>query len=240
MTQLSDIATYRTVSQAQIQSTFNAAMARVYVWMGIGLGISTVVAWGISSNTGIAQTVFGNWWGFIGLLLVQFALIGAIHSAAQRANAGVALGLFFGFAALEGLVLAAVFLAFDLGTIRTAFWATSATFGVMAFFGLTTKRDLTGLGQVMFIGLIGLIIAIVINAFVGSSTLEWIVSILGVMIFMGLTAYDSQKIKDMTAQAVMEGNTNVVRSIGVVGALALYLDFLNLFLFIVSILGRDD
>ena len=240
MTQLNEAPQYRTVSAAQVQATFNAAMARVYVWMGIGLGITTLVAWGVSGSTGIVETLFGNWWVLPVLFFVQIGIIGAISSAAANANSSAALGMFFLFSALEGLILSAVFLAFDLGTIRTAFWATSATFGTMAFFGLTTRKDLTSLGPLLFVGLIGLIVAMLINMFVGSSALEWVVSILGVVIFMGLTAYDSQKIKEMTAAAVQNNEAAVVvRSIGVLGALNLYLDFINLFLFILRILDRD-
>ena len=240
MTQQINPVVYGTVSDAQLRTVFNAAMARVYIWMTWGLAVSTGVAWIVSSNDGIAATIFGNYWALIGLFFLQLALIGAIHAAIGKSSVNAALAMYFGFAALMGLTLSTVFLAFDFGTIRNAFWATSGTFAVMAFFGLTTKKDLTSYGPLLSAGLIGIIIASVVNSFLGSSAMEWIVSVLGVLLFMGLTAHDSQKIKDLTAAAVASGDTTAVRSIGVLGALTLYLDFVNLFLFILNLLDRDD
>ncbi len=148
-----------------------------------------------------------------------------------------ALGLFFLYSGLIGVTLSVIFVAYELGTIGLAFGATASVFAGLSIVGLTTKKDLTRLGPILFAALFGLIIASIANWFLQSSLLDWVVSFAGVIIFMGLTVYDSKKIKEMTSEALIQGDTLVVRRIGILGALKLYLDFLNMVLFILRIVG---
>ncbi|MBI4202528.1 MAG: Bax inhibitor-1/YccA family protein [Chloroflexi bacterium] len=223
--------------EALLATTFSAAMARVYQWMAAGLGVTAVAAMLVAQSEGIVAAVFGSPWTMMGLFGAQMVLVmtisGRIHSLAPA----TALGLFFLYSALMGVSLSTVFLVFDLGTIGVAFVATASTFGAMTIVGLTTKKDLTGAGPLFMMALIGLIVAIVANTFLQSSALGWLVSLVGVAVFMGLTAHDAQAIKTMTAQTLAEGDEMVAARVGVLGALSLYLDFLNLFLQILNLLG---
>ncbi|MBI4312515.1 MAG: Bax inhibitor-1/YccA family protein [Chloroflexi bacterium] len=220
--------------------TFHDAMARVYLWMAAGLGVTAIVSMFVAQSEGIAEAVFGSPWTMWGLFGAQLVLVLTISGRIDRLAPGVALGLFFLYSGLVGVTLSTVFLNFSLGAVATAFVAASATFGAMAIVGLTTRKDLTRSGPLLMMALLGLIVAMVVNGFLHSSTLEWIVSLAGVAAFMGLTAHDSQAIKGMTGAALAEGNEAVVSRVGVLGALNLYLDLLNMFLFVLNLLGGDD
>ena len=174
---------------------------------------------------------------FFGLIIAQFGLVIAISAAINRLSPATALGLFFLFSGLMGVTLSSIFMVYDLGTIGLAFGVTTAVFGVLSIFAWTTKRDLTKWGPILFVSLFGLIIASVVNAFIGSPALDWLISYAGVLIFMGLTAYHTKNIKRMTYDAVVAGDEVAVSRIGVMGALSLYLSFINLFLFILRIVG---
>jgi len=224
-------------SQEVINRAFTSAMGRVYLWMTGGLGLTTVVAMIVANNPGMQQLLFSTNLAFFGLIGAQFGLVLIISFAINRLAPPVALGLFFLYSGLTGLTLSTVFLIYDLGTIGLAFGAASSLFAGLALVGLTTKKDLTSLGPILFASLLGLIVASVANWFLQSSLLEWVVSFAGVIIFAGLTVYDSKKIKDMTSDAVLQGDALVVQRVGIVGALKLYLDFLNMFLFILRLVG---
>jgi hypothetical protein len=238
------------LSEARLANTLAEAMARVYLWMAAGLGVTAVVAILVAQSDGIVAAVFGRWYVDLGLIVAQLALVVAISGNIWRLAPGTALSLFFLYSALMGLTLSVVFLVFDLGTIGRAFGVTAVPFTAMAIIGLTTKKDLTGVGPLLLASLFGLIVAGSVNFFFQSGVLEWIVSFAGVVVFMGLTAHDSQAIKAMTAEALADGDEQVVGftpsdlhsyvvgRVGVLGALNLYLDFLNLLLFILRILGE--
>ncbi len=224
-------------SETQLANTFIDAMARVYLWMAGGLLTTTIVATVIAQSDGIADAVLGRPIIFIGLFIVQIGLVIGISAGINKMSPATALGLFFLYSGLMGVTLSMVFLVYELGTIGLAFGVTTALFTAMSIIGLTTKKDLTSWGPILMASLFGLIIASVANAFLRSSAMEWIVSFAGVAIFMALIVYDSKKIKTMTFQALSNGDAQAVSRVGVLGALSLYLDFINLFLVLLRILG---
>ena len=228
----------RSALQDEINSAFIGAMSRVYIYMTGGLVLTTIVAMVVALNPSIQAAVFSSGIIVFGLIGAQLGLVLIISATINMLAPAMALGLFFLYAALMGVTLSVIFVVYDLGTIGLAFGATASIFAGLSIAGLTTKKDLTSLGPILFASLLGLIVASFANLFFQSSALEWLVSIAGVIIFMGLTLYDSKKIKEMTAEAVVQGDTLAVSRIGAVGALKLYLDLINLFIFILSIVGH--
>ncbi|MEW5986524.1 MAG: Bax inhibitor-1/YccA family protein [Chloroflexota bacterium] len=228
------------VSEAKLAETFTAAMQRVYLWMFLGLMLTAGVATTVVSSPTLLRLVFGSGstLPFLGLVVVELALVIGISAAINRLTPGVAAGLFFLYAAVNGITLSVIFLAYELGTITLAFAVTAALFGVMSVVGYTTKEDLTRWRGILFMGLIGLIIASVANYFLASTTLDWILTYAGIALFLALTVYDTNRIKAWTYQALVQGDTLVAGRVGVLGALRLYLDFVNLFLYILRLLGR--
>jgi len=228
------------ISDQQLSEMFTAVMARVYGWMTLGLLVTAVVSLVVVNNPGFLTFFYSSTLAYIGMIIGMFVLIFAIGRAASKMAPTQALTLYFVFAALMGVWLSFIFLVYAPQAIVFTFGLTAAIFLVLTVIGLTTKQDLTRWGPILLIGLLGIIIASIVNIFVQSPTLYWIISYLGVLIFMGLIAYDSQKIKKMTYAAAAQGATQkeVVGSIGVMGALSLYLDFINLFLFLLRIFGR--
>lgn len=239
MTNLND-QTMQTDESIALSNAFIDAMARVYLWMAGGLMITAAVALFVSQNETLSALVLGKPWIIFGLFGVGLVLVMGITSSIDSMAPRTALGLFFLYSAVMGASLSTVFMFYSLGTIFLAFGVTSIVFVCMAGVGLITRKDLTSMQPILIAGVFGLIIASFANVFLQSGTMEAIVSFLGVIIFMALTAHDSNKIKAMTAEALAEGETEVVGRIGVMGALALYLDLVNMFLFILSIMGNDD
>ena len=226
------------LSESQVQTTFVAAMQRVYVWMALGLFLTAVTAVFTASSPFLLSIIFSSAITFYGLIIGEFILVIAIGRAVAKASATTGLVLFFIYAAVNGLTLSAIFFIYDLGAIWLAFGATAVCFGIMSVVGYTTKQDLSHWGGILFMGLIGLIVASVANMFFANSTLDWIVTYGGILIFLALTVYDTNRIKAMTKAAVFAGENDVVMRVGVVGALKLYLDFINLFLYLLRLLGR--
>jgi hypothetical protein len=226
------------LSETRLQETFVAAMQRVYLWMAAGLFLTAAVSWFVISSPAVLELVFGNRLVFFGLIIGELLLVIAVTAAAARLSAGKALALFFLYAAINGVTMAFVFLVYTASSIALAFGATAVLFAFMAFIGLTTKQDLTRWGPILFIGLIGLIIGSVVNVFLANSTLDWIITYAGIGLFLALTVYDSQRIKDMTRESLAAGQADVPARIGVVGALRLYLDFINLFLMLLRLFRR--
>ncbi|NTV47602.1 MAG: Bax inhibitor-1/YccA family protein, partial [Chlorobiales bacterium] len=185
------------------------------------------------------QLIFGNSFVFFGLVIAELALVFGISAAINKLSAAAASGLFFLYSALNGLTLASIFLVYSLGSIAGTFVVTAGMFGAMSLYGMTTKRDLTKFGSIAMMGLIGIIIAGVVNMFMASSVLNLIISVVGVILFTGLTAYDTQKIKEMAA---MTNDGESEGKVAVMGALSLYLDFINLFLMLLRLFGssRED
>jgi hypothetical protein len=222
---------YSQAGGATVATFLNA----VYAWMCVGLAVTAGVAWWVSTQPQLIQRLFGSGIFWV-LVIAQLALVWTISAAVNRISAAAATGLFVLYAALNGLTLSVIFLVYQLGAITTAFAVTAGMFGAMSFIGFTTKKDLSSLGGILMMGLIGLIIASVVNIFFANGTLYWIINYAGVAIFLGLTVYDTQKLKEMAYAT--EGNAAMAARLAINGSLALYLDFLNLFLFMLRILGN--
>lgn len=223
--------------EGMVALAFPALMRKVYVWMALTLVITGITAFGIANNPGLAYTIVTNRLLFWGLVIAEFGLVVAISGAINRLSITTATLLFILYSVINGATLSVIFLAYTLTSIANVFFITAGTFGVMAFLGYTTKKDLTSLGRMMFIGLIGIIIATIVNLFLGSSMLNMIVSYVGVVIFVGLTAYDSQKIKHMLYEA--DSMDEGAQKLALLGSLTLYLDFINLFLMLLRIFGGN-
>ena len=212
----------------------NSVMKRVYVRMFIGMLISAFCALGIASSPAAMQFFFSNqivFWGiFIGMLVMAFV----IPARLTRMSTSTCLLLFCIFAAAMGVWLAPLFIVYRLGTIVYTFFITAGTFGAMSIYGYFTKSDLSKYGTYMIMALWGLIIAIVVNIFLKSSGLEWVISIVGVLLFTGLTAWDTQMVKRLAAANL---DPQMADKLATMGALNLYLDFINLFLFLLRIFG---
>ena len=209
---------------------------RVYALMGMGLGLTAVVAWFTLSSPSVLQLVFGNRLVFYGLMIGELGLVAWLSGLVGRMSASTATGVFLFYSALNGLTLSVVALLYTRGSIASTFVVTAGTFGAMSVYGFVTKRSLQGLGSFCFMGLIGVILASVVNIFVRSNMLEFVLSVAGVIVFTGLTAWDTKKLK-MLAQTV-DADSEEGRRASVLGALSLYLDFVNLFLMLLRLLGR--
>lgn len=225
-------------TQAQIQ--VNTFIRSVYNWMAIGLGLTGFVAFYVSNSEAIMRLIFGNQLIFFGLIIGELALVFTISARVHKMQASTATSLFVLYAALNGVTLSAIFLVYTRASITSTFFICAATFIASSVFGMTTKRDLTSMGQFLFMGLIGIVIASVVNLFMRSSGVSMIVSYIGVIVFVGLTAYDTQKLRTMALSqpAGIDGGT--LRKGAILGALTLYLDFINLFLMLLRILGSRD
>lgn len=206
-------------------------MSAVYRWMTFGLLVTAFVAWAVATTPAVQQLVFGSRFVFFGLILAELALVVAISAMVNRLSAPAAGGLFVLYSALNGATLSVVLLAYTGASVATAFVTAAGAFGAMSLYGTITKRDLTGWGSFLFMGLIGVVIASVVNLFMRSSMMSWVISCMGVVVFTGLTAYDTQKLR---AFARAGGGT---AAMPVSGALSLYLDFINLFLSILRLVG---
>jgi FtsH-binding integral membrane protein len=219
---------------AQATALRNGVMQRVYAWMTAGLLLTGAVAMFVAGSPALTSIIFGNPFLFFGLFIVQIAAVIGLSAGINRMSPAAATAIFIGYAALNGLTLSAIFLAYTTESIAGTFFATAGTFGAVSAYGYFTKRDLSGMGSFLFMALIGLLLATVVNIFWANSTLYWIITYAGVLIFVGLTAWDTQKIKRMAAQ--VNDETSAGR-LAVLGALTLYLDFINLFLYLLRILG---
>lgn len=216
-----------------VQSDF---IRNVYNWMGLGLATTAGVALFTVSSPALLSFIFGNQLVFFGLILGELGLVMVLSAAINRIQASTAVLLFFIYSALNGMTLSSIFLVYTNASIASTFFVTAGTFGAMSLYGYTTRRDLTSWGSFLFMGLIGIVLASLANFFFKSEAIYWVVTYCGVIVFVGLTAYDTQKIKAMAAQGFMDGEME--RKGAVIGALQLYLDFINLFLLLLRIFGR--
>ncbi|KGO35045.1 MAG: Bax inhibitor-1/YccA family protein [Desulfoprunum sp.] len=223
-----------TITQAR-QEASSIFLAKVFNWMAMGLGLTGIIAY-LTASSGLARAIVASPL-FMILLFAELGLVFFLSARIDKIQASTAAGLFIGYAVLNGLTLSAIFLAYTSSSIAGTFFITAGMFGAMALYGMVTKRDLSGLGSFLFMGLIGIVIASVVNIFLGSSGLGWMISVLGVFIFTGLTAYDVQKIKTMGEEGILEQGEAAVRKGSIIGALALYLDFINLFLMLLRFFG---
>jgi len=227
----------RTIDIEQYGSEIQVVFSQVYLLMTLGLVVTAIVAAWVSVTPSMLRFIYSSVWVPIGLMVAQIALVVVLSAAIARLSTGVAVGLFLAYSALLGVSLSAILLYYTQTSIALTFMITAGTFGAMSIFGFVTKRDLTKLGSLMIMLLIGVILGSVINIFLRSSALYWILTYVGVGIFVALIAYDTQKIKQLAA-AGLSGDKKR-GSIVVIGALKLYLDFINLFLLLLRIFGRQ-
>lgn len=229
------------------QTTVKNFMANVFSFMFLALGISALVAWFVSQNFDyivnnylISATGGMSIWGYV-LMFAPLGFVLLMSFGYARLSAPVLMALFFIYSAINGITFGIILPLYTPGSVLGCFLSASAMFGVMAVMGYTTKKDLTSFGRILFMGLIGIIIASIINIFLRSGTMDYIISFIGVMVFTGLTAYDVQKLKRIGEGIEIEGTPAVeVRKRSIFGALNLYLDFINLFLFLLRLFGRRD
>ena len=226
------------ISAQGTQVLVNDFVRSVYNWMFIGLGLTGLTALYVSSSESMMQLVFGNRLIFFGLIIGELALVFAISGMVNRMSAGTATMLFIIYSILNGVTLSVIFLAYARASIVSTFFICSATFLACSIYGWSTKKDLTSWGGFLFMGLIGVIIASLVNLFIRSSAFTMVLSYIGVIVFVGLTAYDTQKLKNMAVTQPAGVDGAVVRKGTILGALSLYLDFINLFLLLLRILGR--
>ncbi|MCJ7596914.1 MAG: Bax inhibitor-1/YccA family protein [Desulfobacterales bacterium] len=228
-----------TVLRQRTEVLVNDFVRSVYNWMCIGLALTGFMAYYVSNSEAMVRLIFGNSIVFFGLILAELALVFSISGMVNRMSAGTATTLFVVYAALNGVTLSFIFLVYARASIVSTFFICAATFLACSVYGWTTKKDLTSWGGFLTMGLIGIIIASLVNMFIRSSAMSMIVSYIGVIVFVGLTAYDTQKLKNMalTQPAGLEGA--VVRKGAILGALSLYLDFINLFLMLLRIFGQS-
>jgi len=224
--------------QWDVSAAFPMLMRKVYVWMTLALVITGFTAYGVATSPGIQQLVFGNSIVMWGLIIAEFALVIGVSAAINKLSLTTATLMFILYSVINGALLSSIFLIYTASSIATVFFITAGTFGAMALVGYTTKTDLTSMGKILFMALIGLVIATLVNLFVKSSGFTLILSYVGVLIFVGLTAYDSQKIKQMMLQAPDAGEG--AQKLALLGALTLYLDFINLFIYLLRIFGKRE
>ena len=217
-----------------LSGAFPVLMRKVYTWMTLALLITGVTAFGVASSPTLFMSLSKMMWG---LIIAELALVFILSGAINRLSLGTATLMFIGYSVLNGAMLSSIFLVYEPMVIAKVFFITAGTFGAMAVYGYTTKKELTSMGKILFMALIGLIIATVVNMFLKSPGFDYILSYIGVAIFIGLTAWDSQKIKEMlqTQYDMSEG----AQKLALLGALTLYLDFINLFLYLLRIFGNN-
>lgn len=223
-----------TLTQAR-QEASTIFLAKVFNWMAIGLGLTGLVAF-FTASSGLAMQIVTSPLFFI-LIIAELGMVFYLSARVDKMQAATATGLFVAYAVVNGLTLSTIFLRYTGSSIAGTFFITAGMFGAMAVYGVVTKRDLSGLGSFLFMGLIGIIIASLVNMFMQSSALSWVISMAGVLVFTGLTAYDVQRIKGMGEQGIMTQGDEMIKKGAIMGALALYLDFINLFIMLLRFFG---
>jgi len=222
----------------QEKTAFSSLLLKVYSWMVLGLGITAVVSMGIEFGLpGLRRVIIENIFVFYGLLFLELALVWILSAAINRIPSVFAVLIFMAYAVLNGITFSVIFIFFNLGSIFLTFMVTAGMFAGTSLLGFITKMDLSKMGSFLMMALIGLILASVANLFLNASGLEWIICLAGVVIFVGLTAWDTQKIKRWS-QSSDDSSSEESNKTSIMGALMLYLDFINLFLFLLRLLGR--
>ena len=224
--------------ELSMSAAFPVLMRKVYVWMTLALALTGFTAYGVATSPGIITALYSNSVLLWGLVIAEFAIVFGVSAAINRLSLTTATLLFVLYSVINGALFSSIFLIYTMSSIASVFFITAGTFGVMALIGYTTKKDLSSMGKILFMALIGIIIATIVNIFLKSSGLEMIVSYLGVLIFVGLTAYDTQKIKNMLMMAPDASEAS--QKIALLGALNLYLVFINLFIYLLRIFGRRE
>ena len=228
------------VQKTKTSIMVNEFIRSVYNWMGVGLAITGFIAYYVAYTPSIRDLIFGNQIIFFGMIIGELGLVFFLSARVNKIQASTATALFLFYSALNGATLSCIFMVYTASSITSTFFICAATFATCSIYGMVTKRDLTSLGGFMTMGLIGIIIASVVNMFLRSSGMSLIISYIGVIVFVGLTAYDTQKLKKMAISQPAGLDAGVVRKGAIMGALTLYLDFINLFLMLLRILGNRD
>lgn len=219
-------------------STFKVLMRKVYLWMTLALMITGITAAGVANSPNMLALIYSSQVVMWGIIIAEFGLVIYISARLEKLSLSTATTLFALYSILNGVMLSSIFLLYSTAIISKVFFITAGTFGVTALYGYATKKDLSSLGNILFMALIGLVIATVVNVFMKSAMFDLILSYIGVIIFVGLTAWDSQKIKHM--MMVQQDADESAQKLALIGALSLYLDFINLFLYLLRIFGRSN
>ena len=209
---------------------------RVYAWMTLALVLTAAAAIYVVSSPALTTLIFGNPLLLIGLVIIELIMVGSLSGAINRMSLSTASGVFVAYSLLNGITLSGILLVYTGSSVGLAFMVSALTFGAMTIYGFQSKADLTELGKLAFMGLIGVVIASLVNIFFKSPMIDWIISYVGVGVFIGLTAYDTQKLKMMVRE--LGNDEAVLQKYALLGALTLYLDFINLFIMILRILGN--
>ncbi|HAO23313.1 MAG TPA: hypothetical protein DCQ37_24425 [Desulfobacteraceae bacterium] len=223
--------------RTQAQALVNSFVQSVYQWMAVGLALTGFTAFYVANSESMVELIFGNQLIFFGLIIGELAMVWTLSARINKMQASTATMMFLAYSALNGVTLSSIFIVYAMSSIASTFFICSATFVACSVYGMTTKRDLTSFGSFFIMGLFGIIIASVINLFLRSSAMQMIISYVGVIVFVGLTAYDTQKIKLMALTQPSDLEAGVIRKGAIIGALELYLDFINLFLMLLRIFG---
>ncbi len=225
-----------TVSEVRLQAQ-TLFLAKVFNWMAIGLLLTAVTAYGVASSPALLRILYGNPVLLFALIAAELGMVFTLAGRINRLSASTATSLFVAYAVLNGVTLSTIFLVYTMTSIAATFLVTALMFVAMAVYGFVTKRDLSSFGSFLFMGLVGIIIAVVVNLFLASPMLSWVISGVGVIVFTGLTAYDVQRLSRFGAGSMMLEGETAVRRGAILGALTLYLDFINLFLMLLHFLG---
>lgn len=226
---------YQNIYGSVSETVTNKMVRNVYLWMTAALAITGLVAYYVAGSQAILSALFSNGWTIFVLFFAEIGLVIGLSAAINKISALTATLMFALYSVLNGVTLSSIFLVYEIGSIATTFFVAAGTFGAMAIYGSVTKKDLTKVGNLCMMAVIGLIIATVVNLLIRSTMADMIISGVGVLVFVGLTAYDAQKIKNMLYGTEESEMTN---KIAVLGALSLYLDFINLFLYLLRFFGR--
>lgn len=227
---------YDSYKSTATSSVLSTVMRKVYVRMFLALVVTAFTALYVASSPALLTTILGSRAIFFGLIIAELAVVFILSGRINKLSTATAALLFYLYAILNGVVFSSIFVVYELGSIAYTFFITAGVFGAMSVYGLVTKNDMTRFGSYCVMALFGLIIATVVNIFVASSTLDWIISFVGVALFIGLTAWDTQKIKN----AAYEVEPSQMGKLATIGALSLYLDFINLFLYLLRFFGRGN
>jgi len=235
---INEVEGYGRSREYEVSLAFPKLMRKVYVWMTLALVLTGFTAYEVAHSPNILQLIFSNQFVMWGLVIAELAIVIGVTAAINRISLTTATLLFALYSIINGALFSSIFLVYTMSSIAKVFFITAGTFGAMAFIGYTTKTDLTSMGKYLMMALIGLIIATVVNIFLKSSGFEYVLSYIGLAIFIGLTAYDSQKIKEMlmVQPDVSEG----AQKVALLGALSLYLDFINMFIYLLRIFGNRE
>jgi len=227
--------TSTTVTMEQAQELQRAFVVKVYGWMMAGLMVTGIIALLTINTPALLDLIISSRWTFLGLVFGQLGLVIWLSARVEKMSASTATLVFVAYSALTGLTLSLIFLLYTASSLATTFFVTAGTFGAMSAYGYITKRDLTSFGGFLMMGLVGVVLASIVNLFLNSETIYWITTYVGILVFVGLTAYDTQKIKEMGG--IVSQGEEAEQKGAIMGALRLYLDFINLFLLLLRVMG---